>query len=96
MMNQALKDDSDRIQSHCRRRRERKLAERRRHEVCDFPYWYDHTVDDKIFPLSSQRLISLEQLELERPIDPEFVVSSHQNKTFDEGHYPGSRMIQNW
>ncbi|CAF4968542.1 unnamed protein product [Rotaria sp. Silwood1] len=96
-MNHTYKDNSRRIQKHCHRRQERKLAERRRYEISDLAYEDDLKVDEMISSSLPQISTNVEvSSSLERSIDPELSDLPHEPKTFDEDHYRGSRMIRNW
>ncbi|CAF5125495.1 unnamed protein product, partial [Rotaria sp. Silwood1] len=96
-MNRSYKDNSCRIQKHCHRRQERKLAERRRYEISDLAYEDDLKVDEMISSSLPQISTNVEvSSSLERSIDPELSDLPHEPKTFDEDHYRGSRMIRNW
>ncbi|CAF1517374.1 unnamed protein product, partial [Rotaria sordida] len=96
-MNHTCKDNSRRIQKHCQRRQERKLAERRHYEISDLTYEDALKADEMISSSLPQISTNVEESSsLERSIDPELDDLPHEPKTFDEDHYRGSRMIRNW
>ncbi|CAF2939032.1 unnamed protein product [Rotaria sp. Silwood2] len=95
-MNRSSPINSDRLKYLRRCQRKRKLSQKWNHGLSDLPDMDDCNENCTASVSSSQRLMNVEQLDVERPIVPELITSYNESKTFVKGNSVGCPMIQKW